>query len=63
MVLSYYEAPEEEIPDESIWHHQERLEEWFVAVKQRRESGMQPVDEGEETSMATNELSREMENA
>ena len=56
MVLGYFEgaADEDEIPDEKIWHHPERLEEWFAAVKQRRESGMEPIDEGEDTDMTSN---------
>lgn len=39
------EAPEDEVPPEEIWHHSERLKEWFEAVKQRRENpDMHPVE-------------------
>lgn len=33
---SYYELPDEERPDENIWHHPQRLQEWFEAVKAKR---------------------------
>lgn len=60
MVLGYYEGMPDDIPDESIWHHPGRLEEWFEAVKQRRESGMEPVDAGEDVEMTGNDLVREL---
>ena len=60
VVLGYYEMPEEDQPDENIWHHPQRLEEWFAAVKQRRENGMEPIDQGEDTDMESNALVREM---
>lgn len=60
MVLGYFEMPKNEQPDENIWHHPERLEEWFEAVERRRESGMQPIDEGEDTDMTQNALAREL---
>ena len=47
------------MPDESIWHNPERLEEWFEAVKQRRESGLEPVEQAEDAEMTGNELTRE----
>jgi len=60
-VLGYFELPEDEVPDESIWHHPVRLEEWFEAIKQRRESGMRPIeDTADEADWATNELTREL---
>jgi hypothetical protein len=39
VVHGWLEQPEEDIPPEEIWHHSERLEEWFESVKQRREDG------------------------
>lgn len=36
MHLGFYELPEEEQPDELIWNHQERLDEWFKQVKEDR---------------------------
>lgn len=46
MVLGYAELPEAEVPDENIWHHAERLEEWWEAVKARRENPeLQPVED------------------
>lgn len=51
--------PDDEVPDESIWHHPERLEEWFEAVKQRRERGLDPIDRAEDVDMTGNELTRD----
>lgn len=58
-MLGYLELPEDEVPDESIWHHPMRLEEWFEAVKQRRERGLEPVDRADDAPMTGNELVRE----
>lgn len=57
-MLGLLELPEDEVPDENIWHHSRRLEEWFEAVKQRREHGMQPI-EADDAEMATNEYARQ----
>jgi hypothetical protein len=52
MVLGYFELPDDERPDELIWHHQERLTEWFEAVTERRKNpGMYPVDDIEGPTM------------
>jgi len=59
-VLGYFELPENEIPDENNWHHSARLEEWFEAIKQRRETGHQPIDEADDVDMTGNELARQM---
>jgi len=59
-VLGYFELPEDEVPDEDIWHHPARLEEWFEAIKQRRESGHQAIDEPEDVDMTGNEFTREL---
>lgn len=60
-VLGFFELPEDEVPDESIWHHHARLEEWFEAIKQRRENGTQPIDDGPaDGEWATNELTQEL---
>lgn len=63
VVLGYMEMPEAEVPDEKIWHHAERLKEWFVVVKERRESGLQPVDEAEDSDMTGNAYARELRGA
>jgi len=57
-VLGYFELPDDEVPDENIWHHASRLEGWFEAIKQRRESGLQPIDQAEDAEMTGNELTR-----
>lgn len=55
------ELPDDEQPDELIWGNPARLEEWFEAIKQRREQGggMTPVPEADE-DMTGNELTREL---
>lgn len=51
----------EDIPDERIWHHPERLEEWFEAVKQRQQHGFEAVPSAdEETGMTGNALVRDL---
>lgn len=38
------ELPEGEKPPENIWHHMERLGEWFDAVRERRKNpDMEPI--------------------
>lgn len=56
------ELPENEQPPEEIWHHNERLVEWFKAVKQNRENpGMEPIEVvDDDPSMMRNELLAEM---
>lgn len=54
------ELPSDEVPPEHIWHHPDRLEEWFAGVKQRRKdaaSGMEPVPEADEGTVG-NELTK-----
>jgi len=46
VVLGFLELPEDEKPPEEIWHHMERLTEWFDAVKERRRNpDMEPIGE------------------
>lgn len=54
------ELPRDEVPDENIWHHSQRLEEWFEAVRHRREHGMEPIAQADEVDMTENELAREL---
>lgn len=57
-VLSFIELPEEDVPPEEIWHHDERMAEWFVAVKERREArsrGLEPISDVE-ADMTDNEI-------
>lgn len=50
------ELPEDDVPPEEIWHDSARIEEWFEAVKHRRESGMEPInDDVDEPPMLSNE--------
>lgn len=47
-VLGMLELPEDDQPDPSIWHHDERLREWFEALKHRRKNPgteLEPIDE------------------
>lgn len=57
-MLGYLERPEDEVPDEKIWHHPEKLEEWFDAVKQRRENGMQAIESDPDEWGDQNELTK-----
>lgn len=59
VVLGYFELPDDEQPKQSIWHDPQRLEEWFDAVKQRRETGHQPI-EADDADMTGNTLTREL---
>lgn len=49
-VLNWYKNyPKEDVPPEEIWHHEERLEEWFAAVEERRRHPeMQKIPEDDE---------------
>jgi len=61
VVLGYFELPDDDQPDEKIWGHAERLEEWFEAIKQRREQGLTSIDDDEVPSdMTSNELTAEL---
>jgi len=43
-VLGMLERPEDEIPPPAIWHHSERLEEWFASVEQRRKDRVRGIE-------------------
>lgn len=63
VALGYLELPEADQPPEEIWHHNERLQEWFKAVKQNRENpGMEPIEEvdDDDPTMMRNELLAEL---
>lgn len=58
MVLGFLELPEEDVPDQSIWHHEVRMEEWFEAVRERHRN----PDQGppmEEVPLSSNELAEQ----
>lgn len=61
-VLGYFDAErEEDIPDEHIWHHPDRLREWFEAVKQRHRDGFESVPAAdEEPGMTSNTLTKDL---
>lgn len=48
MTLGFYEMPEKDQPPEEIWHHGERLEQWFEAVKTRQNHPEMEVIDDEE---------------
>lgn len=61
-VLGFIELPEDEVPPEAIWHHDERMAEWFEAVKERREarsSGREPISDVE-AHMTENQIAEEL---
>lgn len=43
-VLGMLELPRDEVPPEHLWHHEERIEEWFAAVTQRRSDRLRGVE-------------------
>ncbi len=59
-VLGMLELPREDVPPEHIWHHEERLEEWFASVEQRRKDrykGLETVpDATDDETSVVNEL-------
>ena len=56
-VLSYFELSEEDQPPAHMWHHQERLDEWFAAVKQRwKHPEWRDQEETDSPSWAANEF-------
>lgn len=54
------EAPPDEVPDESIWHHPKRLEEHWAAVKQNREHGTTSDEPTGEEGLMQNELTKDL---
>ncbi len=61
-VLGMFELPAEEIPPAHLWHHSERLEEWFAAIKQQREDRIKGVesvpDADDDDNALVNELAK-----
>jgi hypothetical protein len=59
-VLGMLEAPRDDVPPEHIWHHDERLTEWYAAVEQRRKDkyrGLETVpDATDDENTVVNEL-------
>lgn len=55
-----FELPRDDIPPEHLWHHAERMEEWWAAVEQRRKdrfSGVESVpDATDDEHTVVNEL-------
>ncbi len=61
IVLGYFELPDDETPDESIWGHPEKLEAWFDEVKSKRNNpGSERVSnaEWEQAELEQNELTK-----
>lgn len=66
IVLGYFERLEEEQPDPLIWHHSERLEEWWEAIRLRKESersgvAREPVPDGSVENPEYYEMKRRLE--
>lgn len=62
-VLGMLDRPADEVPPDTIWHHQERLEEWFASVEQRRKDrarGVETVPDAsdDDENTVVNELAR-----
>lgn len=43
-VLGWFELPEDELPPEKYWHSTELVEEWFEAVKRRRQDRAKGIE-------------------
>ena len=52
--------PEDDVPPEEIWHHPTRLEEWFEAIKARRDAENSGMEQIPEEGMTQNELVADM---
>lgn len=66
IILGYFEMMDDDRPDESIWNHQERLDEHFELVKQRRDNPNHEIidkREWEEADLEQNELADEWRKA
>lgn len=59
-VLGYMERPEEEVPPPEIWHHEERLHDWFASVKQDREDRMNGVERVPDPELEQNEYVKDL---
>lgn len=47
--LGFLEFPEEDVPPEWMWHHDEQINEWFKAVAWRRQHpNERPLDDDDE---------------
>jgi hypothetical protein len=60
-VLGWMELAEEEVPPQRIWHHEERLSEWFESVAQKRKdrvAGVDYTDVGDDADMTENEAAQ-----
>lgn len=58
-MLGFLELPEDDTPPENYWHSREMLQDWFEAVKQRREdrfSGGGMSDDAADEEMTGNEM-------
>lgn len=56
-VLGFLELPEDDVPPELIWHHDERMKEWWDEVKAKRNRPAEPALEDVPTT--DNELAEE----
>ena len=56
------ELPDDECPPPEIWHHSERMEQWFEQLKERRRNPEQrPIEEFDGDDMIRNELVEELD--
>lgn len=60
-VIALLDRPEDEVPPPEIWHHSERLEEWFAAIEQRKKDrarGLEEVPGADDDNTIVNELAK-----
>lgn len=58
-ILSYWELPEEDQPNERIWGDDEALSAWFEMVKERRKARSRGEEPMEQVPQVTNDLAKE----
>lgn len=59
VVLGFLELPEEDIPDELIWHHDERMAEHWEDVRERRKAGTGGSSDLEDVPTTENEMAEQ----
>lgn len=58
-ILGYFELPEDEQPDQSIWNHPDKLEQWWEQIKAAKDDpNKQSKIEWEQADLEQNELTK-----
>jgi hypothetical protein len=57
--LGFLELQEDDVPDELIWHHDERMKEWWDEVRERRKAGSSGRSDLEDVPTTDNEMAEQ----